>query len=110
AARDRDSALQPFQCGAIELDRRTLEVRVSGALVELRPLELRLLQVFLERPGQVLSRKQLLRRGWGNSVPTDSRTVDITVHRLRSALGDQAAAIETIYDDGYRLRKDGRRT
>src|SRR5262249_7152244 len=89
-ARGRALALQASRCGAIEFDRRTLEVRVSGHLVELRPSELRLLQVFLERPGEVLSRKQLMRRAWGKNVPADSRVLDVTLHRLRSALGEQA--------------------
>jgi two-component system phosphate regulon response regulator PhoB len=106
-ARGRVPALQPSRCGEIEFDLRTLEVRVSGTLVELRPSELRLLQVFLEQPGEVLRRKQLLRRVWGKSVPADSRVLDVTLHRLRSALGKQAGAIETIHDGGYRLRKDG---
>lgn len=107
-ARGRASALQPSRCGEIEIDRRTLEVRVSGTLVDLRPSELRLLQVFLDRPGEVLRRKQLLHMVWGKSVPTDSRVLDVTVYRLRSALGKQAGVIETIHDGGYRLRKDGR--
>jgi len=106
-ARGRASAVQTSRYGAIEFDRRTLEVRVSGTLVELRPSELRLLQVFLEQPGEVLSRKQLMRRVWGKTVPADSRVLDVTLHRLRNALGEQAAAIETIQDGGYRLRQDG---
>jgi len=107
-ARGRDPAVQYVRCGAIEFDPRTFEVRVSGTLVEMRPLELRLLRVFLERPGAVLRRKDLLRKVWGKTVPAESRVVDITVHRLRNALGAQGAAIETVHDGGYRLRKDNR--
>jgi two-component system phosphate regulon response regulator PhoB len=96
---------RPTRCGEIELDPRTLEVRVSGTRVDLRPAELRLLQVFLENPGAVFSRKALLRRVWGKTGPTNQRVVDVTMHRLRSALGEHAEAIETILAGGYRLRK-----
>lgn len=96
------------RCGPIEFDPRSLEVRVSGQVVELRPVELRLLQVFLERPGVVFSRKELLRRVWGNGVAANSRVVDVTMHRLRSVLREHAAVLETIYDGGYRLWHAGR--
>jgi two-component system phosphate regulon response regulator PhoB len=97
---------EPVRCGAIEFDPRTLEVRVSGTLVALRPSELRLLQVFLGRPGAVITRQELLEQVWENLVPAGSRVVDVTMHRLRTALGDHAGAIETVCDGGYRLRRD----
>src|SRR5262245_53627091 len=86
----KSPARQILRCGAIEYDPRTLQVSVAGAVVELRASELRLLQVFLERPGEVFHRKDLLRKAWGNSVPASSRVVDITVYRLRVALGEHA--------------------
>lgn len=94
------------RCGAIELDLRALEVRVAGARVNLRPAELRLLHVLLDRPGVVFSRKELLARVWDARGPVNRRVVDVTVHRLRSALGEHGAALETILDGGYRLRRD----
>lgn len=98
----------PLALGVFELDRRTLEVKVSGQLVELRPAEIRLFQIFLENPGVTFSRRDLLLRVWNISGRANERIVDVTMHRLRTALGDAAGALETILDAGYRLRKDGR--
>jgi DNA-binding response OmpR family regulator len=95
---------QLSRCGAIEFDPRSLEVRVSGTPIELRPRELRLLQVLMERPDAVFTRKYLLQRVWDNSVPASSRVVDVTISRLRSALGQRAVVLETVFDGGYRLR------
>jgi two-component system, OmpR family, phosphate regulon response regulator PhoB len=98
-----------LRCGAIELDPRTLAVRVAGAVVELRPAELRLLQLFLHQPGVHFSRKELLDRVWCGELSAGSRAVDITVHRLRRALGAHGAMLETIHEAGYALRAPGPR-
>jgi two-component system phosphate regulon response regulator PhoB len=98
----------PIRCGVIELDLETLEVRVRGEVVEVRPSEIRLLQLFLEHPGRTFSRKELLVRVWGISGPANERLVDVAVHRARTALGGEGGAIETIVDGGYRLRREGR--
>jgi two-component system phosphate regulon response regulator PhoB len=98
----------PLRCGVIELDRETLEVRVRGEPCDVRPSEIRLLQLFLEHPGRTFSRKDLLLRVWGISTPANERLVDVAVHRARTALGDEGGAIETIVDGGYRLRREGR--
>jgi DNA-binding response OmpR family regulator len=98
----------PLRCGVIELDLDTLEVRVRGEVVDVRPSEIRLLQVFLEHPGRTFSRKDLLARVWGIKGPANERLVDVAVHRARAALGSEGGAIETIVDGGYRLRREGR--
>src|SRR5262245_61544916 len=97
----------PLVCGVFELDRRTLEVRVSGKVVDLRPAEIRLFQIFLENPGTIFSRRDLLLRVWNISGRANERIVDVTMHRLRNGLGAASSALETILDAGYRLRKDG---
>jgi DNA-binding response OmpR family regulator len=97
----------PLRCGILELERRTLEVRVAGEVVELRPAEIRLLQLFLEQPGVLFTRRDLLLRVWGITGRANERIVDVSVHRLRVALGVGGSVIETVPDVGYRLRKDG---
>ena len=97
----------PIRCGVFELELKTLEVRVSGRTVDLRPTEIKLLQVLLENPGITFSRRDLLLRVWNVSGPANERVVDVTMHRLRTALGKAASAIETVLDGGYRLRRDG---
>jgi two-component system phosphate regulon response regulator PhoB len=70
----------------------------------LRPLEYKLLAVFIEHPGRVFSRNDLLQEVWGISPETNTRTVDTHIRRLRERLGPHSDAIETVHGFGYRLR------
>jgi len=73
--------------------------------VEVRPLEYKLLQVLMEKPGKTRSREYLLDHVWGRDVFVESRTVDVTVKRLRMAL-DQIGrkdCVETVRSMGYRF-------
>ncbi|WP_284265111.1 phosphate regulon transcriptional regulator PhoB [Roseicyclus amphidinii] len=83
------------------------EHRVYRSTEELRlgPTEFRLLTAFMERPGRVWSREQLLDRVWGRDIYVDSRTVDVHVGRLRKALkaGDHGDPIRTVRGAGYAL-------
>ncbi len=45
---------------------------------------------------------------WGIRGPANERLVDVAMHRLRAALGDEAGAIETVLGGGYRMRNQGR--
>ena len=74
--------------------------------VDLGPTEFRLLSAFMERPGRVWSRDQLLDRVWGRDIYVDSRTVDVHVGRLRKALRNATQAddpIRTVRGAGYAL-------
>ena len=70
----------------IILDVSEHRVYRAGAPLTLGPTEFRLLTSFMERPGRVWSREQLLDRVWGRDIYVDSRTVDVHVGRLRKAL------------------------
>ncbi|MFO6463309.1 phosphate regulon transcriptional regulator PhoB [Jannaschia sp. KMU-145] len=92
--------------GDVAID--TVEHRVfrGGEELHLGPTEFRLLTTFLERPGRVWSRDQLLDRVWGRDVYVDSRTVDVHVGRLRKALRvseGQGDPIRTVRGAGYAL-------
>ncbi len=80
-------------------------VTADGVELVLRPLEYKLLAVFVEHPGRVLSRTDLLQEVWGVSPDTNTRTVDTHVRRLRERLGAYSEAIETVHGFGYRLRE-----
>lgn len=73
--------------------------------LSLGPTEFRLLTAFMERPGRVWSREQLLDRVWGRDIYVDSRTVDVHVGRLRKALkvGVAGDPIRTVRGAGYAL-------
>ncbi len=81
--------------------------RVSRAETELRlgPTEFRLLSTFMEKPGRVFSREQLLDRVWGRDIYVDTRTVDVHIGRLRKALTQHGGAdpLRTVRGAGYAL-------
>lgn len=76
----------------------------DGAELSLRPLEYKLIATFLEHPGVVFSRAELLEEVWGMKPETQTRTVDTHIRRLRERLGTYGEAIETVQGFGYRLR------
>ena len=91
--------------GDIAMDMTEHRVSRNGREVSLGPTEYRLLAVFLERPGRVWSRDQLLDRVWGRDVYVDTRTVDVHIGRLRKALGAAGGEdpIRTVRGAGYAL-------
>jgi two-component system alkaline phosphatase synthesis response regulator PhoP len=95
-----------LRAGDLEVDARRREVRAGGRLVELTPTEFALLLVFMEQPGYVLTRDELLRRGLGVDFEGVERTLDSHIRNLRQKLEPDPAApiyIQTVYGVGYRL-------
>jgi DNA-binding response OmpR family regulator len=94
-----------LKAGPIELDETTRRVTVSGKSVDLSQREFSILECLLRRPGQVLSRDQLLDYAWPYGVALTPNTVEAYIHLLREKLGDDAANhVETVRGVGYRLR------
>ena len=89
----------------ISLDPETHRVLRGGAALKLGPTEFRLLATFLEKPGRVFSREQLLDRVWGRDIYVDSRTVDVHIGRLRKSLCAQGGddPLRTVRGAGYAL-------
>ena len=89
----------------IELDAETHKVTRAGEPVKLGPTEFRLLATFMEKPGRVWSREQLLDRVWGRDIYVDTRTVDVHIGRLRKALSQSGGAdpLRTVRGAGYAL-------
>lgn len=89
----------------IILDAETHRVTRDEKPLKLGPTEFRLLSTFMEKPGRVWSREQLLDRVWGRDIYVDSRTVDVHIGRLRKALckhgGDDP--LRTVRGAGYAL-------
>ncbi|HEY3805082.1 MAG TPA: response regulator [Kofleriaceae bacterium] len=96
-----------LKAGTIELDPITHDVRISGQLTQLRPLEYKLLQLLVSDPGRVFSREELLEQVWEMRGDINTRTVDVHVRRLRVSLGAAADVIETVHGFGYRAKRDG---
>lgn len=89
----------------IRLNSETHKVYRGEAVLKLGPTEFRLLSTFIEKPGRVWSREQLLDRVWGRDIYVDTRTVDVHIGRLRKALcefgGDDP--LRTVRGAGYSL-------
>ena len=95
-----------LKSGRIELDETTRKVTVSGKPVDLSQREFSILECLLRRPGQVLSRDQLLDYAWPYGVALTPNTVEAYIHLLREKLGVEAATqVETVRGVGYRLRE-----
>jgi DNA-binding response OmpR family regulator len=100
---DRTSSVRlELRGGGLRLDLRSRRVEVGDRMVELTSKEFALLETFLEHPGQVLSREQLLSRVWGYDYDPGSNVVDVYVGYLRRKLGGER--FETIRGMGYRIR------
>ena len=93
-----------FDIGALHVDLAAAEVRVSGRVVELTHVELRLLAALLRRRGQAVTRDWLVAHVLDPERDGTPRTLDVHVSRLRKKLG-AAAPIETVWGIGYRLRR-----
>ncbi len=89
----------------ILLDAETYRVTRDGQPIKLGPTEFRLLSTFMEKPGRVWSREQLLDRVWGRDIYVDTRTVDVHIGRLRKALSQHGGEdpLRTVRGAGYAL-------
>ncbi len=89
----------------IEMDTSSHKVLRDGLVLHLGPTEFRLLRHFLEHPGRVFSREQLLDAVWGHDVYVELRTVDVHIRRLRKAINLDGGPdlIRTVRSAGYSL-------
>ena len=89
----------------IVLDAETHKVTRNERPIKLGPTEFRLLATFMDRPGRVWSREQLLDRVWGRDIYVDTRTVDVHIGRLRKALCKHGGSnpVRTVRSAGYAL-------
>jgi two-component system phosphate regulon response regulator PhoB len=92
-----------LEIGALKLDTATHRVSYNDQMLKLGPTEFKLLQYLMSHAERVHSRGQLLDKVWGDHVFIEERTVDVHIKRLREALGDAAAMVETVRGAGYRL-------
>ncbi|WP_205481162.1 phosphate regulon transcriptional regulator PhoB [Sphingomonas arenae] len=99
-------AAETLDYGGLEMDLAAHRVRRNGQPVQLGPTEYRLLRHFLENPGRVFSRQQLLETVWPHSEEIELRTVDVHIRRLRLALGEPDL-VRTVRSAGYALDADG---
>jgi two-component system OmpR family response regulator len=97
------------EIGDLRLDPATRQVWRAGAEIPLSAKEFALLETFMRRPGEVLSRYQLLEHCWDYGYENRSNVIDVYVRYLREKVDRPFGrrSIETVRGAGYRLRRDG---
>ncbi len=104
--RRQTAAAETFSFGDCELDLRSHRLFRGGAEVALSPKEFRLLELFVRRSGQALTRDEILRSVWGSDILVNTRSVDRCVTTLRAKIEPDSrrpSRIRTIRDVGYRF-------
>ena len=93
----------------IVMDQDAHRVTRNGRALHLGPTEYRLLEFFLQHPGRVFSREQLLDAVWGRDIHVEPRTVDVHIRRLRKAVNGEGEidVIRTVRSAGYALDTEG---
>jgi two-component system, OmpR family, response regulator len=107
----RGTAERPVgvEVGDLRLDPATRQVWRGETEIKLSGREFAVLETFMRRPGDVLSRVQLLEHAWDYAYESRSNVVDVYVTYLREKIDRPfgCESIETVRGIGYRLRKDG---
>jgi len=108
AAQNEAAAQKPsvFIRGSLKVDRLQRRAWLSSSEVALAPREFDLLWHFVQHPGRVFTRTELLDEVWGYSHDGYDHTVNSHINRLRSKLGDEradAGFIHTVWGVGYRF-------
>jgi TolB-like protein/DNA-binding winged helix-turn-helix (wHTH) protein/Flp pilus assembly protein TadD len=105
--------LQPnsvVRFGTYEVSRQSGEVRKAGLRIRVQQQPMKLLEILLEHPGEVVTREELRSRVWPDESFGDfDQALNIAIGKLRSALGDSAESprfIETLPKRGYRFIAD----
>jgi len=112
ARRGRPERPVALEVGNLRLDPATRRVWRGENEIELSPKEFAVLETFMRRPGEVLSRFELLEHAWDYDYENRSNVVDAYVRFLRRKIDRPFGvdSIETIRGAGYRLREDGGRS
>jgi two-component system OmpR family response regulator len=95
-----------LEVGDLRLDPARREVRRGGAEIELSAKEFAVLETLMRRPGEVLSRLELIESAWDLAYESRSNVIDVYVRRLREKVDRPfgRSSIETVRGAGYRLR------
>ena len=102
---DIGDAGQVVRSGEVAIDSLRHRVTVSGTEVALTSTEFKLLEFLAQRPGEAITRQQILDSVFGYSSDVYDRTVDTHIKTLRKKLGQAKGCIETLRGVGYRFKE-----
>ncbi len=104
----RGDTMRPavLEVDGLRLDPASHEVRRGDVAIELTPKEFALLEALMSRPGEALTRFELLEQAWDDAYENRSNVIDVYMRYLRDKVDRPfgTAAIETVRGVGYRLR------
>ena len=89
--------------GGLHIDVDRHQCHLEDRLLDLTPVEFRLLTTLCARPGQVFAREQLMQAAYTDGRYVSGRTIDTHIKNLRSKLGASGTMIHSIYGVGYKL-------
>jgi two-component system alkaline phosphatase synthesis response regulator PhoP len=95
-----------FRYGDLEINRDTYTAHLNGASLDLRPKEFEILSYFIQKPGMVISRDEMMDKIWGFDFMGDQRTIDVHVSSLRKkieSIENHQVVIDSIRGVGYKL-------
>ena len=106
ARRGRPERPTVLRVGSLRLDPARREIHRGEVRIDLSAKEFALLEALMRRPGEVLTRLELIEQAWDFAYETRSNIVDVYVRRLRQKIDDpfRASSLETVRGAGYRLR------
>jgi two-component system, OmpR family, response regulator len=106
--RGGDARVTRLQVGALEMDLVERAVRCDGKLIDLLPREFRLLEYFMRRPGQIVTRAMLLEDVWNFNFLAQTNVVDVQIGNLRRKLDPTGVRrfIVNIRAVGFKLNAD----
>lgn len=106
--RSKDSK-EVFICKNLSFNITANKLFKDNHEIELTPIEFALLRVFMENPGRVLKREEMLNTVWGDDYFGDTKTLDVHIRRLREKIEDkpsQPKYIKTVWGSGYRWQEE----
>jgi two-component system, OmpR family, response regulator len=106
--RGGDMGVIGLRVGHLEMDLIARTVRYEGRLVDLVPREFKLLEYFMRRPGQTITRAMLLEDVWNFQPPAYSNIVDVQIGNLRRKLDPTSnrRVIVSVRSVGFKLNTD----
>jgi two-component system OmpR family response regulator len=109
ARRGKPERPSVLEVDGLRLDPATRQVSRGSTPIALSAKEFALLETFMRRPGEVLSRLHLLEHAWDFAYDNRSNVVDVHIRRLRRKIDEPFGrhSLETIRGAGYRLRRGG---
>jgi len=91
--------------GNLSMDLRSREVKINDQPIDLSPVEYGILRLLIARVEEVVTRKEIMKQVWEDGRKSD-RLIDAHVTSLRKKIAQFTGSIQTVYGEGYRLKKE----